>query len=84
MGASGPARSVRASARIPVANRNRRPGGVSRFIFVFGSPDASRDKINDYVRQGIMTPIINMIPTARDAEGQRKQSLEAFRALAPR
>jgi alkanesulfonate monooxygenase SsuD/methylene tetrahydromethanopterin reductase-like flavin-dependent oxidoreductase (luciferase family) len=53
-------------------------------VFVFGSPSDCRDKIKEYVKQGITTPIINIIPTARDAEGQRKQSLEAFKALAPR
>jgi hypothetical protein len=29
------------------------------------------------------TPIINIIPTARDPQGQAEQSLAAFRALAP-
>lgn len=60
------------------------PSKVIEDIFVFGSPDACRDKIKEYANQGITTPIINIIPTARDAEGQRKQSLEAFKALAPR
>lgn len=60
------------------------PPKVIEDIFVFGSPDACRDKIKEYVKQGITTPIINIIPTARDAAGQRDQSLAAFRALAPR
>jgi probable F420-dependent oxidoreductase len=60
------------------------PGKVVEDLFIFGSPSACRDKIAEYAKQGITTPIINIIPTARDPEGQRKQSMEAFRALAPR
>lgn len=60
------------------------PGQVVEDLFVFGSPDACRDKIKAYVANGITTPIINVIPTARDPEGQAAQSLEAFRALAPK
>ena len=33
-----------------------------------------RDKIQEYVAQGITTPILQLIPTARDPEGQREQS----------
>jgi probable F420-dependent oxidoreductase len=60
------------------------PGNVVEDIFVFGSPEDCRNKIKEYARNGITTPIINIIPTARDREGQAQQSLEAFRALAPR
>lgn len=60
------------------------PSNVIDDIFVFGSPEECRDKIKAYVENGITTPIINIIPTARDQEGQAKQSLEAFRALAPK
>jgi probable F420-dependent oxidoreductase len=60
------------------------PSQVIEDIFVFGSPADCRDKIKSYVENGITTPIINIIPTARDPEGQARQSLEAFRALAPK
>lgn len=60
------------------------PSKVIEDIFVFGSPDACRDKIKEYVKQGITTPIINIIPTARDPQGQAEQSMAAFRALARR
>ncbi len=60
------------------------PAKVVEDIFVWGSPAACRDKITEYAKNGITTPIINIIPTARDPEGQREQSLAAFRALAPR
>ena len=60
------------------------PSKVVEDIFVFGSPDECRNKIKTYVENGITTPVINIIPTARDPEGQAMQSLEAFRALAPR
>jgi len=60
------------------------PEKVVDDIFVFGSPDECKDKIEAYRDNGITTPVINIIPTARDRETQAKQSLEAFRALAPR
>jgi probable F420-dependent oxidoreductase len=60
------------------------PEQVVDDIFVFGSPDECKDKIEAYRNNGISTPVINIIPTARDRETQAKQSLEAFRALAPR
>lgn len=59
------------------------PARVIEDIFVFGSPADCKDKIKEYVKNGISTPIINIIPTARDPEGQAQQSLAAFRALAP-
>jgi probable F420-dependent oxidoreductase len=59
------------------------PPNVVDDIFVFGSAEECRNKIKAYVANGITTPIINIIPTARDTEGQAQQSLEAFRALAP-
>ncbi|MCH7488107.1 MAG: LLM class F420-dependent oxidoreductase [Chloroflexi bacterium] len=60
------------------------PEKVVDDIFVFGSPDECKDKIEAYRNNGISTPVINIIPTARDRETQAQQSLEAFRALAPR
>jgi probable F420-dependent oxidoreductase len=60
------------------------PSKVIEDIFVFGSPEACRDKIEEYAANGITTPIINIIPTARDPKGQAEQSLAAFRALAPK
>ena len=60
------------------------PEEVVNDIFVFGSPDECKDKIEAYRDNGISTPVINIIPTARNREGQAEQSLEAFRALAPR
>ena len=60
------------------------PEKVVDDIFVFGSPDECKDKIEAYRDNGISTPVINIIPTARDREAQAQQSLEAFRALAPR
>lgn len=60
------------------------PSQVIEDVFVFGKPDECREKIEAYVANGISTPIINIIPTARDPQGQRDQSLAAFRALAPK
>lgn len=60
------------------------PAEVVDDIFVFGSPDECKDKIEAYRDNGISTPVINIIPTAREPEAQAEQSLQAFRALAPR
>jgi probable F420-dependent oxidoreductase len=60
------------------------PEQVVDDIFVFGSPDECKDKIEAYRDNGITTPVINIIPTAREPEAQAEQSLAAFRALAPR
>jgi probable F420-dependent oxidoreductase len=60
------------------------PEEVVDDIFVFGPNDAMRDKIQEYVEQGITTPVLQLIPTARDPEGQREQVLAAMRDLAPK
>jgi alkanesulfonate monooxygenase SsuD/methylene tetrahydromethanopterin reductase-like flavin-dependent oxidoreductase (luciferase family) len=60
------------------------PEKVVDDIFVFGSPDECKDKIEAYRDNGISTPVINIIPTAREPEAQAQQSLAAFRALRPR
>jgi probable F420-dependent oxidoreductase len=60
------------------------PADVVEDIFVYGSPEACRDKIQAYCENGITTPIINIIPTAREPEAQREQSLKWLRDLAPR
>ena len=60
------------------------PGDVVDDIFVFGKPQQCREKIQAYVDNGITTPVINIIPTARDPQGQREQSLQWLKDLAPR
>ena len=60
------------------------PADVVEDIFVYGSPQACREKIEAYCQNGITTPIINIIPTSREAEGQREQSLKWLKDLAPR
>jgi alkanesulfonate monooxygenase SsuD/methylene tetrahydromethanopterin reductase-like flavin-dependent oxidoreductase (luciferase family) len=59
------------------------PADVVEDIFVYGSAKACREKIEAYCENGITTPIINIIPTSREAEGQREQSLKWLRDLAP-
>lgn len=59
------------------------PEAVVDDIFVFGSPQACRDKIRAYCDNGITTPIINIIPTSRDPQGQREQCLAWLKDLAP-
>ncbi|MDO8615657.1 MAG: LLM class F420-dependent oxidoreductase [Dehalococcoidia bacterium] len=60
------------------------PPQVVDDLFVFGSPQQCREKIEAYCQNGITTPILNIIPTARDPQGQREQSLKWLRDLAPR
>jgi probable F420-dependent oxidoreductase len=60
------------------------PPRVVEEIFVFGRPQQCREKVEAYRENGITTPILNIIPTARDTQGQKEQSLAWLRALAPR
>jgi probable F420-dependent oxidoreductase len=60
------------------------PANVVDDIFVFGSPQKCREKINAYCENGITTPIINIIPTSREPQGQREQCLAWLKDLAPR
>jgi alkanesulfonate monooxygenase SsuD/methylene tetrahydromethanopterin reductase-like flavin-dependent oxidoreductase (luciferase family) len=59
------------------------PAQVVQDVFIYGSAADCKDKIKEYVKNGISTPVLNIIPTARDRQGQADQSLAAFRALAP-
>jgi probable F420-dependent oxidoreductase len=59
------------------------PEHVVDDIFVFGSPAACKDKIRDYVAQGITTPVLQLIPTSREPEGQAEQCRQWLRELAP-
>jgi hypothetical protein len=60
------------------------PGDVVEDLFVYGPPPACREKIAAYCENGITTPIINIIPTSREAASQREQSLAWLKDLAPR
>jgi probable F420-dependent oxidoreductase len=60
------------------------PGDVVEDLFVYGPPQACREKIAAYCENGITTPIINIIPTSREPEAQREQSLSWLKDLAPR
>ena len=60
------------------------PANVVEEIFVYGSPEACRDKIRAYCENGITTPIMNIIPTVREPAGQREQCLAWLEKLAPR
>jgi probable F420-dependent oxidoreductase len=60
------------------------PENVVDDIFVFGSAEECREKIRAYCENGITTPIINIIPTSREPEGQKEQCLAWLKDLAPR
>ncbi len=59
------------------------PEDIVDDIFVFGSPQACKEKIRDYVAQGITTPVLQLIPTERDPEGQAAQCKQWLRELSP-
>jgi probable F420-dependent oxidoreductase len=53
-------------------------------LLVHGDADTCRRKVQDYVDNGVTTPVINFIPAAADPAGRAEQSLSMLRALAPR
>ena len=59
------------------------PEHVVDDIFVFGTPQACKEKIREYVHNGITTPVLQLIPTARDPEAQAEQCIQALKYLAP-
>jgi probable F420-dependent oxidoreductase len=59
------------------------PEHVVDDIFVFGTPAACKDKIRDYVAQGITTPVLQLIPTEREPQAQAAQCIQALKDLAP-
>ena len=60
------------------------PGNIVEELFVYGSPEACREKIEAYCENGITTAIMNIIPTVREPAGQREQCLDWLEKLAPR
>jgi probable F420-dependent oxidoreductase len=59
------------------------PEEVVDELFIFGSPAACKDKIRDYVAQGITTPVLQLIPTERDPAAGAAQCIQAVKDLAP-
>ncbi len=60
------------------------PEKVVDDLFVFGSRSEMLDKIEAYCKNGITTPILNVVPTARDPKAQAEETFAALKALAPR
>ena len=60
------------------------PEKVVDDLFVFGSQGEMLDKIEAYCKNGITTPILNIVPTAREPRAQAEETIAALRALAPR
>jgi probable F420-dependent oxidoreductase len=59
------------------------PEDVVDDLFVFGSPAACKEKIREYVAQGITTPVLQLIPTDRDPAGQAARCRQWLKDLAP-
>ena len=60
------------------------PEQVIEDVLVYGDRQQCLDKIEAYCRNGVATPVINIIPTSQDPKQQAAQSLAAVRELAPR
>jgi probable F420-dependent oxidoreductase len=59
------------------------PEDVVDDLFVFGTPAACKEKVRDYVAQGITTPVLQLIPTEREPGAQAEQCKQWLRELAP-
>jgi alkanesulfonate monooxygenase SsuD/methylene tetrahydromethanopterin reductase-like flavin-dependent oxidoreductase (luciferase family) len=60
------------------------PDEVIQDILVFGDRQRIVDKVQAYVENGVTVPVMAIIPTAQDPEGQASQSVAAVRELIPR
>jgi probable F420-dependent oxidoreductase len=60
------------------------PEKVVDDLFVFGSRNEMLDKIEAYCKNGITTPILNIVPTAREPQAQAEETFAALKNLAPR
>jgi hypothetical protein len=60
------------------------PEKVVDDLFVFGSRNEMLDKIEAYCKNGITTPILNIVPTSREADAQARETRAAIETLAPR
>ena len=60
------------------------PEKVVDDLFVFGSRNAMLDKIEAYCKNGITTPILNIVPTVREPRDQAEETFAALKNLAPR
>ena len=52
-------------------------------LFVAGDAARCRAMVEEYVRQGVETPVMFFMPAATDPEGQARESLAMLRQLAP-
>ena len=59
------------------------PEQVVDELFIFGSSAACKEKIREYVAQGITTPVLQLIPTERDPAAGAAQVVQALKDLAP-
>jgi alkanesulfonate monooxygenase SsuD/methylene tetrahydromethanopterin reductase-like flavin-dependent oxidoreductase (luciferase family) len=52
-------------------------------LVLYGDVDETRAGLDRYREAGVDTTILMLMPTASDAEGRARQSLQAMRDLAP-
>ena len=60
------------------------PDAVVDDLLVIGSPDQCRARIQEYVSNGVTTPVLHFMPAGGTPETLGRQSADALRALAPR
>ncbi len=60
------------------------PDAVIEDVLVYGNRRECLDKIEAYCKNGVTTPVINIIPTSRDSASQAAETTAALKELAPR
>lgn len=53
-------------------------------LIIYGNAETCRQKIQEYVDNGVTVPVLNFIPVAPTLEARAEQSLNMLRELAPR
>jgi alkanesulfonate monooxygenase SsuD/methylene tetrahydromethanopterin reductase-like flavin-dependent oxidoreductase (luciferase family) len=60
------------------------PRPVIDDLLIHGNAETCRRKVQEYVDNGVTTPIVNFMPTTADPAQRAAQSVEMLRALAPK
>ena len=59
------------------------PRQVIDDLFIHGDAETCRRKVQEYVDNGVTTPVINFMALGADAKARAEQSVAMLRALAP-
>jgi probable F420-dependent oxidoreductase len=59
------------------------PRHVIDDVLIYGNAETCRRKVQEYVDNGVTTPVLSLISTGADAKQRAEQTLHMLRALAP-